>query len=100
MQDMREFVHGLQRSRGLSVAELNLLMQHALPMITTDLDDGQILNYALELFPLLKDLQIQTLRIPVDGGYESKMIDGMAVLVPDLWYNRIKLQEIMKVPEE
>lgn len=90
----------IEKAKGLSVAELNLLMQHALPMITTDLDDGQILNYALELFPLLKDLQIQTLRIPVDGGYESKMIDGMAVLVPDLWYNRIKLQEIMKVPEE
>lgn len=90
----------IEKAKGLSVAELNLLMQHALPMITTDLEDGQILSYALELFPLLKDLEIQTLRIPVDGGYEAKMIDGMAVLVPDLWYNRVKLEEIMKLPEE
>ena len=90
----------IEKAKSLSVAELNLLMQHALPMITTDLEDGEILSYALELFPMLKDLQIQTLRIPVDGGYESKMIDGMAVLVPDLWYNRVKLQQIMEIPEE
>ena len=90
----------IEKAKTLSVAELNLLLQHALPMITTDLDNTQILNYALELFPMLKELEIQTLRIPVDGGYESKMIDGMAVLVPDLWYNRIKLQEIMEIPEE
>lgn len=90
----------IEKAKTLSVAELNLLLQHALPMITTDLDNSQILGYALELFPLLKDLQINTLRIPVDGGYEAKTIDEMAVLVPDLWYNRVKLQEIMKVPEE
>lgn len=90
----------IEKAKTLSVAELNLLLQHALPMITTDLDDAQILSYAWELFPLLKELEIQTLRIPVDGGYESKIIDEMAVLVPDLWYNRVKLQEIMEVPEE
>lgn len=90
----------IEKAKSLSVAELNLMMQHALPLITTDLEDGEILSYALELFPMLKDLQIQTLRIPVDGGYESKMIDGMAVLVPDLWYNRVKLQQIMEIPEE
>lgn len=90
----------IEKAKTLSVAELNLLLQHALPMITTDLENAEILNYALELFPMLKELEIQTLRIPVDGGYESKMIDGMAVLVPDLWYNRVKLQEIMEIPEE
>ena len=90
----------IEKAKSLSVAELNLLLQHALPLITTDLEDTQILSYAWELFPLLQELEIQTLRIPVDGGYESKMIDGMAVLVPDLWYNRIKLQEIMEIPEQ
>lgn len=90
----------IEKAKTLSVAELNLLLQHALPMITTDLDNTQILSYALELFPLLPELEINTLRIPVDGGYESKIINEMAVLVPDLWYNRVKLQEIMKVPEE
>ena len=89
----------IEKAKTLSVAELNLLMQHALPMITTDLENDEIVSYALELLPMLKDLEIQTMRIPVDGGYQSKMIDGMAVLVPDLWYNRVKLQEIMEVPE-
>lgn len=89
----------IEKAKSLSVAELNLLMQHALPMITTDMDNAQILSYAWELFPMLPELQVQTLRIPVDGGYEPKIIDEMAVLVPDLWYNRVKLAEIMEIPE-
>jgi len=75
-------------------------LQHALPMITTDLENTQILNYALELFPMLPELTVNTLRIPVDGGYESKIIDKMAVLVPNLYWNRVKLAEIMEVPED
>lgn len=89
----------IEKAKSLSVAELNLMMQHALPLITTDMDDAQILSYAMDLFPRLKDLEVQTLRIPVDGGYKPEMIDGMSVLVPDLWYNRWKLQEIMEIPK-
>lgn len=90
----------IEKAKSLSVAELNLMMQHALPLITTDMDDAQILSYAMDLFPRLKNLEVQTLRIPVDGGYKPEMIDGMSVLVPDLWYNRWKLQEIMEIPKE
>jgi len=90
----------VEKAKGLSVAELNMLLQHALPMITTDLENTQILNYALELFPMLPELTVNTLRIPVDGGYESKIIDKMAVLVPNLYWNRVKLAEIMEVPED
>jgi len=90
----------VEKAKGLSVAELNMLLQHAFPMITSDLENTLILNFALELFPMLPELTVNTLRIPVDGGYESKIIDKMAVLVPNLYWNRVKLAEIMEVPED
>lgn len=90
----------IEKAKSLSVSELNVLLQHALPMITTDMEDTEILNYALELFPMLPELEVGTLRIPVAGSYESTYIDGMAVLVPDLWWNRSVLYEVMKIPEE
>lgn len=89
----------IEKAKDLSVAELNMLLQHALPMITTDLDNGQILAYALEIFPLLPELEINTMKIPMNGTYEGKYIDGMAVMVPNLWSNRMALQNIMAIPE-
>ncbi len=89
----------VEKAKGLSITELNLVLQHALPMITTDLEDSEIMGYALELFPILAQLEIKTGRIPVDGGYESTNINGMAVLVPDLAKNRAVLKEIMEIEE-
>ena len=95
-QRQRDVISALiEKAKTLSVAELNLLMQHALPMITTDMEDEEIVAYALELIPMLTELEVNTLRIPADGSYESKMIDGMAVLVPDLGWNRSLLWKIM-----
>lgn len=90
----------IEKAKSLSVSELNLLLQHALPMITTDIENTQLLSYALELFPMLPELEVNTLRIPVDGSYKGAHIDGMAVLVPELWTNRVALQKIMQVPEK
>ena len=90
----------IEKAKNLTVSELNLLLQHALPMITTDIENTQLLSYALELFPMLPELEVNTLRIPVDGSYKGVYIDGMAVLVPELWNNRVALQGIMQVPEK
>lgn len=90
----------IEKAKSLSVSELNLLLQHALPMITTDMDDAQMLGYALELFPMLSELEVNTLRIPKDGTFENTVIDGMWVMLPDLYWNRVALEKIMKTPEE
>ena len=74
------------------------MLQHALPMITTDFDNQEILNYALELFPLLPELTVNTLRIPADGAYQSTYVRSMAVLLPNLAKNRDILEEAMKIP--
>lgn len=90
----------VEKAKSLSVSELNLLLQHALPMITTDMEETQLLSYALELFPQLSKLDVNTLRIPAEGTYKSVYIDGMAVLLPDLPANRLLLEEIMRIPEK
>ena len=90
----------IEKAKSLSVSELNLLLQHALPMITTDMDDTQLLSYTLELFPMLSELEVNTLRIPKDGTFENTVIDGMWVMLPDLYWNRVALEKIMKIPEE
>lgn len=87
----------VEKAKELSISELNLILQYALPMITTDLETSQIMNYALELFPLLPELEIKTMRIPVNGGYKSTYVREMAVLVPDLEVNRSELKKVMEI---
>lgn len=86
----------VQKAKTMSLGQLNSLLKEILPMLTTDLSNAEILDYTLELFPLLPDLTIQTERIPVDGSYREAWIREMAVLVPDLKTNQDVLAEIMK----
>ena len=85
----------VNKCKDLNILELNGLLQKVLPMITTDLNNSEILGYALEVFPMLSGLTIETLRIPADGAYSSQSIRGMAVLVPDLEKNRELLKTVM-----
>lgn len=89
----------VEKAKELSISELNLLLQHALPLITTDMDDTEILGYALEVFPMLSEITVNTMRIPADGAYQSTYVREMAVLLPNLAKNRDLLEEVMKVPE-
>lgn len=90
----------IEKAKDLSISELNVLMQHALPLITTDLSNAEIWDYGLELFPLLPKLEVQTMRIPADGCYEAANIEGMSVLVPELDRNRYLLWKIMQEAEQ
>lgn len=89
----------LEKCKDLSYTELYALLREVLPMMTTDLSNGEILGYALEIVPLLAQLQINTQRIPADGMYYDASIRGMAVLVPDLEENSLLLAECMKEAE-
>ena len=81
--------------RGTSLSHLLDLVNTVLPMITTDMSDTEIIGYAMELFPLLQDLEIVTQHVPVDDGYQSVTIRGMQVLLPDLTVNRQMLQDTL-----
>lgn len=70
--------------RGASPSTLLTLVKQLLPMISTDLNNGQLLMLALEIAPQMAELQITSQRIPADGTFTDKTIDGMRVLSADL----------------
>lgn len=79
--------------RHSSLTTILSLLNQILPMITTDMNKLEILGYALELFPMLSGAEIISQRVPADGTYSNKMIDGMAVLVADMDAARQMLEE-------
>lgn len=78
--------------RGSSIRELTPVIGNILPMLTTDLNRGQLLLYALELLPNLKDIDIHSQKIPADGTFTDQTIDGMSVLVADMETQRQHLR--------
>ncbi len=78
----------LDMIRDKSISELNALLKKALPALTTDLSNAEIMGYVMSIFPVLSDLQTTSLRIPAEGTYQNASIRGMSVLVPDLEQNR------------
>lgn len=85
----------LDAFREIRVPELTPLLNDLLPMITTDLNPGQILFCALEVFPSLSDMETHSQRIPADGTFSDKTIDGMAVLVADMAAQRSHLRSTL-----
>ena len=72
------------------------LLNELLPMITTDMNSGQLLLCALEVFPMLSGTQIVSQHIPANGTYTDQTIDGMAVLVADMDAARQLLENTMQ----
>lgn len=79
--------------RQANVSQLLNLVREVLPMITTNLNRGQLVLLAAELAPHLSGCEINSQRIPADGTFTDQTIDGMAVLVADMEKNRLLLQK-------
>lgn len=86
----------MNKAKTMSALELNGLLKELLPLLTTNLSDGEILKYATYILPMLSELTITTQQIPAEGAYKMTMIDGMSVLLPNLEKNREILAGIMK----
>lgn len=81
--------------KDIRLSDIIPMLNTLLPMITTDMNAGQILLLALEVLPYLSDAQIVSQRIPADGTYSDQTIDGMAVLVADMDAARKTLRETL-----
>lgn len=81
----RKVINGLVDAfRDIRVPELTSMLNDLLPMLTTDLNPGQILFCALEVVPGLSEMKTSSQKIPADGTFTDRTIDGMAVLVADM----------------
>lgn len=85
----------LNKVKTMSFEEQYDLLLEILPLITTDIETSDILQYALTLLPILDELQVTTQHIPAKGAYYNARIRGMSVLVPDLEENRRILVETL-----
>ena len=59
----------LEQFRNASVDQLISAISGVLDLVTTDMTDQQIIGYAMELAPILKDLKIVSQSIPVKDTY-------------------------------
>lgn len=75
----------LEAYKDQSLTTMLTLMDDVLPLITTDMTDSELINYVVQLFPMLAKAEIQTQHIPGTGYCTSKYIDKIGdSLVPDL----------------
>ena len=89
----------LNKAMDMPVTELYNLVEALIPMVVTDMSNTEIVAAAMDLAPMLQDLEIISQRIPVDDGYNMTMVDGMSVLLPDLEMNREFLVDTIGVDE-
>ena len=74
-----------------------IVMNNALPYLTTDLTNSEILSLAYRLLPLASSISISSHTVPASDCYNSANIRGMSVLVPDLPLIRQRLEEYLPV---
>jgi len=85
----------IDKCRGMNFIQLSGLLNKVLPLVTTDMTNAQMLKCMMEMVPLLKNLKINTQRIPGDY-FEFAVIRGLDVIVPDIEDCRRILQNCMK----
>lgn len=88
----RVLTEAFSKIRGLGLSRMLSLVDAALPCITTDLTNAQIVEYVYTVITHGMVLG-ENHRIPADGTFSAQMIMGMSVLVPDLAANSQALYE-------
>lgn len=70
----------INKAKSLSVTELVNLAYGLMPMVSTDMTDGEIISRVMELAPILPELQIVSQYIPAEGAYSFAWIDEKSVI--------------------
>ena len=66
--------------KGLSVAELNDVLNLVLPYITTDIEEADMLQLLLGYATTYNGYEISQYRVPCDGSWHYMTVSGMSVL--------------------
>ena len=88
----------IEKLKGMSLKEINDLIDQILPKIITNMSNDDITNCILELLPLLPKLEIVSNQCPAEGTYSGQIVEiygvNSGVLVPNLQKNRELLTAI------
>lgn len=97
----------IDKISGLSLSEINDMVDHLMPLVKTDIEPSRIMGYILEVAPMLPSLKIASQQIPAEGTSHGEFRDiyqdGMqhSVLVPDVMANRriiMRICEGVEIP--
>lgn len=88
-----------QKFRTADVATMMDLLEEALPMLTTDMTQTELLGYAVELLPTLSEYTLVSQRVPADGEYSFATINGMSVVKADMDAARKLLEDTLGTDE-
>lgn len=92
----------LNSCKKLSLSEMLALVDDVLSIITTNIENGRIISYVTELFPMLTTASMNNARIPVDGTYQYGIVqvrEGLTAWFQyniDFYANNEYLNEIFK----
>ncbi len=84
-----------EKLSGMSALQLMRLVVDNASDVYTNLPIADLASFAPVLISM-KDANIAELRLPIDGGYKSKTISGMSVLVPDREKNMDALMNFLE----
>ena len=73
------------KMKDCSLTELMGLVNEILPLMTTDMSEDVLMSFSFNLASSLSELKIENYGVPSEGNYKNATINGMAVLVPDLY---------------
>lgn len=74
------------KAKSQGISKVAALAAVVLPYIETNISKSEMMDFGVKVMGFGKT-NLQQLRIPADGTYKSKTINGMQVLVPDLQKN-------------
>lgn len=81
------------KAKSMSFFQLLDLVENCIPLVTTDMSNGDIMHYAISMIPMLGSIQLNNQYIPAEGTFQYAQIRGMSVLLPNLEANRKLLLE-------
>ena len=71
----------IDKIKTLKTTEMFDLVKKLTPLISTDMTNGQIISLAMDLLPMLSDMEIVSQRIPMDGQYSFATKGKASVIV-------------------
>jgi len=83
-----------EKAKTLNLLELDDLLNTVLPMVKTNMTQGEILSLMVKSVEYLQ-YDLESHRLPVDGSYQHMRVKGMAVLGIDFEENRNALKDFV-----
>jgi anionic cell wall polymer biosynthesis LytR-Cps2A-Psr (LCP) family protein len=72
-----------QAYKDMPISDIPGMLSKVLPMVSTDLSDSQMINYATKVLMMGVDT-INSNSVPCKGAYEYQTIRKMSIIMPDL----------------